>query len=91
MTSPKQENFRQDKCDIRVSTNSCDAARKREAVKKNLNEFFVQNTRYNAFIIVIPGFSESEIGIGNNIQDISSDILGISNRKKQYIRYIKNI
>ena len=59
--------------------------------KKNLNEFFVQNTRYNAFIIVITGFSESEIGIGNNIKDISSDILGISNRKKQYTSYIKNI
>ena len=59
--------------------------------KNNLNEFFAQNTRYNAFVIVIPGFSESEIGIGNNIQYISSDMLGISNRKKQYTRYIRNI
>ena len=35
-TSPKQENFRLDKCDIRVSTNSCDAAWKWEAAKKKI-------------------------------------------------------
>ena len=45
-------------------------------------KFFVQNSRHNAFVIVIPGFPESESDIGNNIPSISSDILDISNRKK---------
>ena len=38
----------------------------------------MRNTRYNAFIIVIPGFSENESDIGNDIPSISGDILGIA-------------
>ena len=44
----------------------------------------MRNTKYNAFEIVIPGFSKSESDIGNDIPGISSDILGTSNRKKGY-------
>ena len=51
-------------------------------------KFFVRNTRYNAFVIVTPGFSKSEGDIGNNILGISSDIMVISNRKYRYTRYI---
>ena len=54
----------------------------REQAKKLVKlSFFVQNTIYNAFIIVIPGFPEIGSDIGNDILSISSDILGISNRK----------
>ena len=51
----------------------------------------MRNIRYKAFAIVTPGFSESESDIGNNIPGVSSDILGISNRKKRYTRYINNM
>ena len=51
----------------------------------------MRNTRYNTFAIVIPGFSDSESDIGNDIPSISSDILGISNRKNRYTRFIENM
>ena len=41
--------------------------------------------------MVIPGFSEREIGIGDDTPDILSKILGTSNRKNHYTRYIKNM
>ena len=41
----------------------------------------MQNTRYNTFVIVIPGFPETESDIGTDIPSISSDIIGISNSK----------
>ena len=47
----------------------------------------MQNTRYNAFAIVIPGFSDSESDTGNDIPSVSSDIFGISNRKNRYTRF----
>ena len=51
----------------------------------------MRNTKYNAFEIVISGFSESESDNGNDIPGISSDIMSTSNRKKGYARYIKNM
>ena len=57
-----------------------------------LNEVFrAKYQGYNVFVIIIPGFSESESDIGNDILSISSDTLSISNRKNQYTRYIKNM
>ena len=51
-------------------------------LKKNyLTKFSVQNTWHNAFVIVIPRFSENEKDIGNDIPSIPSDTVGISNRK----------
>ena len=50
----------------------------------------MRSTRHDAFAILIPGFSESELGTGNDIPGISRDILGISDRN-QYTRYIKNM
>ena len=38
----------------------------------------MQNTRCNAFAIVVPGFSDRESDIGNDISGILSDILGMS-------------
>ena len=48
------------------------------------------NTKYNPFLIVIPGFSECESAIANDIPSISSNI--ISNRKSQttYILAVRN-
>ena len=46
----------------------------------------MQNTRYNAFITVIPGFSEDESDIENDTPSISGDILGISNRKYEILK-----
>ena len=43
------------------------------------------------FVIVIPGFPESESYTGNAIPSIPSDTLGISNRKSRYARYINNM
>ena len=49
--------------------------------KKLFNQVSVQDTWHNAFVIVIPGFSENEKDIGNDMPNIPSDILGILNRK----------
>ena len=38
-----------------------------------LKNSFVQNARYNAFVIVILGFSENEGGIENDILSITSN------------------
>ena len=39
----------------------------------------------------MPGFPESESKIGNDITGTSSNILGISNRKNRFSRYVKNM
>lgn len=44
----------------------------------------MQNARCNAFVIVIPGFSESENDIENDISSISSGITARSNWKLIY-------
>ena len=46
------------------------------------------NTTHNEFAIIIPGFSESESDIGNDIPSISNVLLGISNRKNRYTRHV---
>ena len=51
----------------------------------------MRNTSYNTFAIVITGFTDSESDTGNDIMSISSDILGISNWKNRYTRFIKNM
>ena len=90
-TDPKQKNFRLCECDTRVSTNICDVIWGAGWQTFLLTKFFVWNTRYNAFVIVIPGFSESESDIVNDIPSISSDILGILNWKNWYTRFIENM
>ena len=42
----------------------------------------MRKTMYHAFVIVRSGFSESESNMGNDKSSVSSDTLGISNRKK---------
>ena len=79
--------------DFGVSTNYCDVALNRES-KLNIfcqTKFFVQNTMYNAFAIVIPRLLEYKSDIGNDMQSVSSKKLGISNQKNRYKRFIKNI
>ena len=56
-----------------------------------LLKFFMWNTRCNTFAIIIPGFSDSESDIGNDIPSISSDIIGMLNQKNRYTRFIKNM
>ena len=71
--------------DFGVSTNYCDVALNRES-KLNIfcqTKFFVQNTMYNAFAIVIPRLLEYKSDIGNDIQSVSSKNLGISNQKNR--------
>ena len=48
----------------------------------------MQNTRYNAFVIVIPVFSESEVGIGNNIWGISIDIYWVHQLGKNKLQSV---
>ena len=43
-------------------------------------KIFVQHTKYNEFVIVIPGFSPNEVDIRTNIPRILSDIY-IESRK----------
>ena len=50
-----------------------------------------RNNRYNALFLLYQIFLESEIDIANDIPIISSYILGISNRKNQYTRFIKKM
>ena len=45
----------------------------------------MQNTRCNAYVIVIPVFSESESDTEDDIPSILNDILGISNWKTDTI------
>ena len=46
---------------------------------------------YNVFLIVTPGFPERESDIGNDILNVSNEIMCISNWKNRYTRYIKNM
>ena len=45
----------------------------------------------NVFLIVTPGFPERESDIGNDILNVSNEIMCISNCKNRYTRYIKNM
>ena len=65
--------------------------------ESRLKNFFVEPSSLceipgiTQLVIVIPGFSESESYIENDIPSISRDTLGISNRKSRYAKYIKNM
>ena len=56
-----------------------------------LKMFFDKSSFLCKIPVITPGCSESESDIGNNIPGIPSDTLGISNWKKQYTTYIKNM
>ena len=47
--------------------------------------------KYNAFGIVIPSFSESQIDNGNDIPSISSGIILITNRRNRCTSFIENM
>ena len=54
-------------------------------------KFLIETSFSCITVIFIPGFSESESDIRNNIPSISSDIIGISNQKNKVTRFIKNM
>ena len=74
-TAPKQNNVRLCECDFRVLKDSCDVVETGSKLKHFCRtKFFARNTSYDAFVIVIPSFSESQSDIWNDIPSVSGDI-----------------